>query len=294
MTSMLLLPFLLAADRPAVVPGQAGRSVTVAANGMVATSHPLAAQIGLDVLKKGGNAIDAAIATNAAMGLMEPTSNGIGGDLFAIVWNAKEKKLYGLNASGAAPKAHTIEEFQKRGLKEIPTKGPLSWSIPGCVDGWAALHGKFGSVAMSDLLAPTIRYAEDGHVVPEVIAGYWRSAQRADGSWFGRWGVNYVYGTWQAIEGLRAVGLTTEDPAVSCGADWLAGHQQSCGGWGETCESYADERLAGVGAPTPSQTAWAIVSKTSAATASSTWAPSGSDRLREESSSVIGSGRLRS
>jgi squalene-hopene/tetraprenyl-beta-curcumene cyclase len=88
--------------------------------------------------------------------------------------------------------------------------------------------------------------------------GYLRSAQRADGSWFGRWGVNYVYGTWQAIEGLRAVGLTTEDPAVSCGADWLAGHQQSCGGWGETCESYADERLAGVGAPTPSQTAWAI------------------------------------
>jgi gamma-glutamyltranspeptidase/glutathione hydrolase len=177
---MLLLPFLLSADRPAVVPGQAGRSVTVAANGMVATSHPLAAQIGLDVLKKGGNAIDAAIATNAAMGLMEPTSNGIGGDLFAIVWNAKEKKLYGLNASGAAPKAHTIEEFQKRGLNDIPTKGPLSWSIPGCVDGWAALHGKFGTVPLGELLAPTIRYAEEGHVVPEVIAGYWRSAQRAE------------------------------------------------------------------------------------------------------------------
>jgi gamma-glutamyltranspeptidase/glutathione hydrolase len=176
----LLLAFALAADRPAVVPGQAGRSVTVAANGMVATSHPLAAQIGLDVLKAGGNAIDAAIATNAAMGLMEPTSNGIGGDLFAIVWNAKEKKLYGLNASGRAPKAHTIDEFRKRGLVDIPTKGPLSWSIPGCVDGWAALHRKFGTKPMADLLAPTIRYAEDGHVVPEVIAGYWRSIQRSD------------------------------------------------------------------------------------------------------------------
>jgi squalene-hopene/tetraprenyl-beta-curcumene cyclase len=97
-----------------------------------------------------------------------------------------------------------------------------------------------------------------GHPAVDRGVGYLRSAQRADGSWFGRWGVNYVYGTWQAIEGLRAVGLATEDPAVSCGADWLAGHQQSCGGWGESCESYADERLAGVGAPTPSQTAWAI------------------------------------
>ncbi|MFO0936505.1 MAG: gamma-glutamyltransferase [Gemmataceae bacterium] len=177
--ALLLIPFALAADRPAPLPGQAGRSVTVANHGMVATSHPLAAQIGLDILKSGGNAIDAAIATNAAMGLMEPTSNGIGGDLFAIVWIAKEKKLYGLNASGRAPMKHTIEEFTKRGLKEIPTKGPLSWSIPGCVDGWAALHGKFGSKPLADLLAPTIKYAEEGHPVPEVIAGYWRSAAQS-------------------------------------------------------------------------------------------------------------------
>src|SRR5258707_4920350 len=103
----------------------AGRSVVIAPHGMVATSHPLAAQIGLDVLKKGGNAIDAAIATNAAMGLMEPTSCGIGGDLYAIVWDAKTQKLYGLNASGRAPGKATLAYFQQKGLKEIPTSGPL-------------------------------------------------------------------------------------------------------------------------------------------------------------------------
>jgi gamma-glutamyltranspeptidase/glutathione hydrolase len=173
------LSIACAADRPAPLPGQAGRSTTVANNGMVATSHPLAAQIGLDVLKAGGNAVDAAIATNAAMGLMEPTSNGIGGDLFAIVWDAKTQKLYGLNASGRAPLKHTIAEFEKRGLKDIPTRGPLSWSVPGCVDGWAALNKKFGSKPLAELLAPTIKYAEDGHAVPEIIAGYWRSAQQS-------------------------------------------------------------------------------------------------------------------
>lgn len=97
-----------------------------------------------------------------------------------------------------------------------------------------------------------------GHPAVDRGVAYLRRAQRADGSWFGRWGVNYIYGTWQAIEGLRAVGLANDDPAVSCGADWLAGHQQACGGWGESCDSYADERLAGTGAPTPSQTAWAV------------------------------------
>ena len=101
-----------AADRPTPLPGQAGRSETVAVNGMVATSHPLAAQVGLDVLKRGGNAIDAAIATNAAMGLMEPTSCGIGGDLYAIVWDAKTQKLYGLNASGRAPQRATCAWFK--------------------------------------------------------------------------------------------------------------------------------------------------------------------------------------
>src|SRR5687768_1811093 len=122
------------AQRPTAEFGKAGRSVAVATNGMVATSHPLAAQIGLDVLKGGGNAVDAAIATSAAMGLLEPMSCGIGGDLFAIVWDAKTQKLHGLNACGGAPARATIDLFRGKGLAEIPEKGPLSWSVPGCVD----------------------------------------------------------------------------------------------------------------------------------------------------------------
>lgn len=155
-----------------------GRSVTVATNGMVATSHPLAAQIGLDVLKRGGNAVDAALATNAAMGLMEPTSCGIGGDLFAIVWDAKTQKLYGLNASGRAPAKATLAHFAEKGLKDIPQTGPLSWSVPGCVDGWDQLRQKFGTKSFAELLAPSIEYAEKGVPVPEVIAGYWKSAEK--------------------------------------------------------------------------------------------------------------------
>ncbi len=169
---------LLSADRPTAQPGKAGRSVTVAQNGMVATSHPLAAQIGLDVLKKGGNAVDAAIATNAAMGLMEPTSCGIGGDLYAIVWDAKTQKLYGLNASGRAPGRATLAYFAEKKLKDIPTTGPLSWSVPGCVDGWDQLRQKFGTKSFKELLAPSIEYAEAGVPVPEVIAGYWQSVNK--------------------------------------------------------------------------------------------------------------------
>ena len=169
---------LLAADRPTPLPGQALRSETVAKNGLVCASHPLAAEIGLDVLKAGGNAIDAAIAANAAMGLMEPTSNGIGGDLFAIVWDAKTKTLHGLNASGPAPKAATIEAFRKLKLDSIPERGALSWSVPGCVEGWDQLRTKFGTKAFSELLAPTIRYAKEGVPVPEVIAGYWKASER--------------------------------------------------------------------------------------------------------------------
>ncbi|HEX4609671.1 MAG TPA: gamma-glutamyltransferase, partial [Urbifossiella sp.] len=156
-------------QRPTAEAGKAGRSVTLATNGMVATSHPLAAQAGLDVLRQGGNAVDAAIATSAAMGLLEPMSCGIGGDLFAIVWDAKTQKLYGLNACGAAPGKANIDLFRQKGLKEIPEKGPLSWSIPGCVDGWDQLRQKFGTRSFRDLLAPSIRYAEDGAPVPEVI-----------------------------------------------------------------------------------------------------------------------------
>jgi gamma-glutamyltranspeptidase/glutathione hydrolase len=174
----LMTPLLLPADRPTAQPGKAGRSVTVANNGMVATSHPLAAQVGLDVLKKGGNAVDAAIATSAAMGLMEPTSCGIGGDLYAIVWDAKTQKLYGLNASGRAPGKATLTYFAEKKLKDIPTSGPLSWSVPGCVDGWDELRRKFGTKSFAELLAPSIEYAEKGVVVPEVIAGHWKSVNK--------------------------------------------------------------------------------------------------------------------
>jgi len=145
---------------------------------MVATSHPLAAQIGLEVLRKGGNAVDAAIATNAALGLMEPMSCGIGGDLFALVWDAKSKRLYGLNASGRSPYAATRVSFAKRGLKQIPAEGPLSWSVPGAVDGWEALRSRFGTRPLAELLAPSIEYAEQGYGVTEVIAGYWRMAEK--------------------------------------------------------------------------------------------------------------------
>src|SRR5438309_1697714 len=131
------------ATRLAPQPYQTGRSVVMAKNGMVATSQALATQIGLDVLRKGGSAVDAAIAADAALGLMEPMSCGIGGDLYAIVWDNKTKKLYGLNASGRSPYKATREYFKSLKLKEIPEYGPLPWSVPGCVSGWDELPKKF-------------------------------------------------------------------------------------------------------------------------------------------------------
>ena len=151
----------------------ATRSEVIAQHGMVATSHPLATQIGLDVLKKGGTAVDAAIAANAALGLMEPVSNGVGGDLFAIVWDAKTKKLYGYNGSGRSPKSLSLKWFEDNGYKAIPPLGPLPVSVPGCVDGWFALHDRFGKLSMKDDLAPAIKYARDGFPVTELIAFYW-------------------------------------------------------------------------------------------------------------------------
>ncbi|MEL6305563.1 MAG: gamma-glutamyltransferase [Bacteroidota bacterium] len=150
----------------------ATRSEVLAQNGMVATSHPLATQIGLDILKDGGNAIDAAIAANAALGLMEPTGCGIGGDLFAIVWDGKTKKLYGLNASGRSPQKLTLAYFEKEGMTKIPSLGPLPVSVPGAVDGWFELHGKFGSKPITEILAPAIEYAEKGFPLTELIAWY--------------------------------------------------------------------------------------------------------------------------
>ena len=163
----------------------ASRSEVIASNGMAATSHPLATQIALDILKAGGNAIDAAIAANAALGLMEPTGSGIGGDLFAIVWDADGKKLVGLNASGRAPALMTLDYFREKGLNDIPKYGPLPVSVPGAVDGWFQLHGRFGSLPMTDILAPTIRYAREGFPVTEEIARLFVTNQKRIGHYPG-------------------------------------------------------------------------------------------------------------
>jgi gamma-glutamyltranspeptidase / glutathione hydrolase len=151
----------IAQDRPA---GRSfvSRSEVLGTNGMVASSHPLVSQVALSILQKGGNAIDAAIAGNALQGFLDPAMNGIGGDLFAIVWDAKTKKLFGLNGSGRSPKALTLEYLTSKGLTRIPANGPLSVSVPGCVDGWFQLHGRFGKTKFDELLAPAIHYAANG------------------------------------------------------------------------------------------------------------------------------------
>ena len=152
----------------------ATRSEVFAQHGMVATSQPLATQIGLDILKRGGTAVDAAIAANAALGLMEPTGNGMGGDLFAIVWDAKTAKLYGYNGSGRSPKSLSLAWFKQNGHAKIPSYGPLPVTTPGAVDGWFALHDRFGRLPMKDVLAPAIGYAREGFPLSELIAHYWQ------------------------------------------------------------------------------------------------------------------------
>ncbi len=153
----------------------ATRSEVIAQNGMACTSQPLATQAALDILKSGGNAIDAAIAANAVLGLTEPTGNGIGGDLFAIVWDAKSQKLYGLNASGRSPYELSLDYFKENGYEKIPALGPLPVSVPGCVDGWFELHKKFGQLSMKEILSPAINYAKNGFPVTELIAHYWET-----------------------------------------------------------------------------------------------------------------------
>lgn len=180
LTALYCISFILAvpshgADRVTGRPF-ATRSEVIARHGMAATSQPLATQIAIDILKQGGSAVDAAIAANAAQGLMEPTSNGIGGDLFAIVWDDSTQKLYGLNASGRSPMGLTQKEFKRRGLSKIPNYGPLPISVPGCVDGWFELHGRFGRLSMEQILAPVIAYAREGFPVSEVIADRWASS----------------------------------------------------------------------------------------------------------------------
>jgi gamma-glutamyltranspeptidase/glutathione hydrolase len=179
---ILTVTIAVGGDRP-VGKMFATRSDTIARHGMAATSHPIATAIALDVLKKGGSAVDAAIAANACLSLMEPMSCGLGGDLFAIVWSAEDQKLYGLNASGRSPRGLDLEYFKANGLKSIPEIGPLSVSVPGAVDGWFELHRKFGRLPMPELLQPTIDYALEGFPVSPVIASYWESAETL-GKWF--------------------------------------------------------------------------------------------------------------
>src|SRR5213596_1157194 len=155
----------------------ATRSEVLARHGMVCTSVPAATVVGIDILKRGGSAVDAAIAANATLGLMEPVSNGIGGDLFAIVYSAKENKLYGLNGSGRSPLGLSYDqmkaELEKLHRDKIPPLGMLPISVPGTVDAWAELHKKFGKLSLSDDLSGAIHYADEGFPVTELIAYYW-------------------------------------------------------------------------------------------------------------------------
>ncbi|MHC5065816.1 MAG: gamma-glutamyltransferase [Planctomycetota bacterium] len=175
--SLLVLSACTGVDRDPAMNDQNAlrRSVVHARHGMVAASHPLAAEIGLQVLRDGGSAVDAAIATNAALGVLEPHACGIGGDLFAIVWDAEDRKLYGLNASGPAPAGATLENIERDADNEIPLFSAHSWSVPGCVDGWSMLHERFGKLAWPRLLEPSIRAAREGEPVPRVIANYWQT-----------------------------------------------------------------------------------------------------------------------
>lgn len=163
------------------------RSEILAQNGMAATSQPLATQVALDILKKGGSAMDAAIAANAMLGLVEPNACGIGGDVFAIIWDAKTKKLYGFNGSGRAPELLTMDVFKEKGLKNVPLLGPLPVSVPGCVDGWFAMHERFGKLSMQEILLPSIDYGNSGFPVSEVIA----------------WQMDHYYPQMQDIPGFR-------------------------------------------------------------------------------------------
>src|SRR6187549_2217288 len=147
-----------------------GRSVVSTTFGIVAASQPLAARAGVQILERGGNAIDAAIAANATIGLMEPTGNGLGGDLFIIYYEAKSGTVYGLNSSGWAPTGLTPDYLAEKGIKEMPQRGIYSVTVPGVAAGWDAMRTRFGTKPFSELLAPAIWYAENGFPVSEKIA----------------------------------------------------------------------------------------------------------------------------
>jgi gamma-glutamyltranspeptidase/glutathione hydrolase len=167
---LLLITSMSARDR------SNARSMVITRYGIVATSHVQASVAGAKILERGGSAIDAAIAANAALGVTEPMMNGMGGDLFAIYWEAKTGKLYGLNASGWAPRGLTIEHLKAKGATEMPGAGIDSVTVPGAVAGWDALHKRFGHLAWKDLFQPAISYADEGYPVPEVIASYWKDS----------------------------------------------------------------------------------------------------------------------
>jgi gamma-glutamyltranspeptidase/glutathione hydrolase len=183
----ILLPLLSFSQDRVTGKTFATRSEVIAQNGMVATAQPLATQAALDILKKGGTAMDAAIAANAMLGLVEPNGCGIGGDVFAISWDAKTKKLYGFNGSGRAPELLTMDVFKEKGLSTVPLLGPLPISVPGCVDGWFEMHKRFGKLSMQEILQPSIDYANNGFPVTEVIA----------------WQMDHMWPEMQDIPGFR-------------------------------------------------------------------------------------------
>jgi gamma-glutamyltranspeptidase/glutathione hydrolase len=168
----------LPGDRPAPNP-RSTRSVVMARNGALATSQPLATAAGLRVLQSGGNAVDAAVTAAAVLSVVEPTMNGVGGDLFALVYDARTKRVLALNASGRAPALATVEEFRRRNLQRIPIRGPLSVSVPGVVDGWNELLTRYGTISLGQAVAPAIKYARDGYAVSEIISWQWREAEAA-------------------------------------------------------------------------------------------------------------------
>lgn len=176
-----LVGVLLPAIMPALLPAQdrsQSRSMVQSRLGIVASESVLASQVGARILEMGGNAVDAAIATNAMMGLVAPMNDGIGGDLFAIVYEARTGKLYGLNASGWAPKGLTAAYLRSKGLTEMPARGINTVTVPGAVKGWGALHGKFGKLPLAQILAPVIQHAEQGFPVGEVVSVYWKDSER--------------------------------------------------------------------------------------------------------------------
>ena len=189
----------------------ATRSPVVAPHGAAATAHPLATQTAIDVLRSGGSAIDAAIAANAMLGLVEPTGNGVGGDIFVIVWDPRTQRLYGYNGSGRTPRGMSLAEMRREARRRgnpnaVPSFGAASVSVPGTVDGWFALHERFGRKPMAELLAPAIRYAREGAPIPQTIAMYWANNRR-------RLETEFAAGRLQEIDNARATYFCQENCA---------------------------------------------------------------------------------